>query len=170
MINTVKDVKGKDLVIAIISVLLLGYITAFHNANAEENNYALNLSQKNESTLHMDLGKGVSVSKDKESNLVLTDKNGKTEKLPRNTKDRDGNAVYLVYKKADNGYDIEVHNKVQNEGWAKCTLGTAGGAGGGGLAGAGIGTSVPVIGTAAGAIIGGVSGAATGAATSCFKS
>lgn len=82
----------------------------------------------------------------------------------------DGNAVYLVYKKADNGYDIEVHNKVQNEGWAKCTLGTAGGAGGGGLAGAGIGTSVPVIGTAAGAIIGGVSGAATGAATSCFKS
>ena len=47
----------------------------------------------------MDLGKGVSVSKDKESNLVLTVKNGKTEKLPRNTKDRDGNAVYLVYKK-----------------------------------------------------------------------
>ncbi|MCD8786402.1 hypothetical protein K2V65_05320 [Staphylococcus gallinarum] len=46
MINTVKDVKGKGLVIAIISVLLLGYITAFHNANAEENNYALNLSQK----------------------------------------------------------------------------------------------------------------------------
>lgn len=169
MINTIKDVKGKALVVAIVSILLLASITAFNNANADENNYAVKLSQENESTLHMDLGKGVSVSKDKESNLVLTNKDGKVEKLPRNTKDKDGNAVYLVYKKADSGYDIEVHNKVQNEGWAKCTLGTTGGAGGGGLAGAGVGSTVPVIGTAAGAIIGGVSGAASGAAATCFE-
>lgn len=105
-----------SLVVAIVSILLLTCITVFNNANADENNYAVKLSQENESTLHMDLGKGVNVSKDKESNLVLTNEDGKTEKLPRNTKDKDGNPVYLVYKKTDSvkilKYKINYKTKV----------------------------------------------------------
>lgn len=50
----------------------------------------------------------------------------------------------------------------------QCGLCTAGGAGGGVLASAGVGSSVPVIGTGVGAIIGSVSDGMSAAAASCF--
>lgn len=51
--------------------------------------------------------------------------------------------------------------------WGKCAAGTIGGVLTGGLAGAGVGSVVPIIGTTAGGIVGAIGGGLTGAAASC---
>ncbi|SUK17605.1 pathogenicity island protein [Staphylococcus agnetis] len=139
-----------------------------HAAEVKQNNIG-QLTQKNESTLHLSLKENISGSVDKNGNLTLSD--GKiTKKMPSSTKDKKGNEVNLVYKKDKDGFLIQVINSSvdRKTNWAKCALGTGGGAGAGGLSGAGVGSSIPGLGTAAGAIIGGVSGAAVGASSSCF--
>ncbi|WP_248498805.1 hypothetical protein [Staphylococcus haemolyticus] len=90
--------------------------------------------------------------------------------MPVTAKDKNGDDVTLAYKKVDDGFDVQVMKATQDRktNWAKCGLGTAGGAGTGGLGGASAASVVPGLGTAAGAVVGGVSGAATGAAASCF--
>lgn len=127
------------------------------------------LTQKNESTLHLSFEKGISGKVDENGILKLSD--GKvTKQMPTTAKDKNGNDVTLVYKKADDGFDVQVLKASQERktNWGKCALGTAGGAGTGGLGGASAASVIPGLGTAAGAVIGGVSGGATGAAASCF--
>jgi len=51
--------------------------------------------------------------------------------------------------------------------WGKCAAGTLGGAITSGLAGAGVGSAVPVIGTTIGGVAGVIGGALVGAAASC---
>ncbi|MDV6260029.1 hypothetical protein [Rhodococcoides yunnanense] len=102
-----------------------------------------------------------------------------SEALPTSATDKTGAPVELRYVQGADGLHIQVIDRNQSsaepapgtetqEGFWQCALGTAGGAGGGGLAGAGVGSALPGLGTAAGGIIGGLSGAATGAAASCF--
>ncbi|ETI90538.1 MAG: Pathogenicity island protein, partial [Propionibacterium sp. DORA_15] len=93
-----------------------------------------------------------------------------TKQMPTNATDKNGNEVVLAYKKSGDGFDIQVIKSSQERktNWGKCALGTAGGAGTGGLGGASAGSVVPALGTAAGSVIGGVSGGAAGAAASCF--
>lgn len=89
--------------------------------------------------------------------------------LPEETEDENGETVLLDYEENADGVEVQVISTgAQLAGIAKCALGTAGGAGGTGLAGAGVGSTVPAIGTTAGAIIGGVSGGMSEAASSCF--
>lgn len=126
-----------------------------------------NLTQKNESTLHLTFDKSINANVDENGILTISD-GKKTETLPVNAKDKNGEEVTLAYKKVDDGYDIHVMKSSQNRNWAKCALGTAGGAGGGGLTGGAAGSTIPGIGTVAGTVIGGVSGGAAGAAASCF--
>ncbi|RIL34355.1 hypothetical protein BUY86_10620 [Staphylococcus equorum] len=152
----------------IIAALIVSLLGIFNNANAAESKDKVKLSQPNESTLHIEERDGVTSTQDDKGVVTLKDQKGKTEKLPTEAKDKDDNDVVLKYKETKDGYDIQVLDKYQKEGWAKCTLGTAGGTGTGGLGGAGVGSAVPGIGTVAGGIVGGVSGAATGAAASCF--
>ena len=76
--------------------------------------------------------------------------------MPTNATDKNGNEVVLAYKKSGDGFDVQVIKSSQERNWGKCALGTAGGAGTGGLGGASAGSVVPALGTA------------TGAAASCF--
>ncbi|WP_415973552.1 hypothetical protein [Rhodococcus sp. 077-4] len=122
-------------------------------------------------------GDGVSVAVT-DTGVSLTDGNS-SETLPTSATDRTGAPVNLRYVQGSDGLHIQVIDPAKSspepapgtetqEGFFQCALGTAGGAGLGGLTGAGVGSTVPVLGTGIGGIIGGVSGAATGAAASCF--
>lgn len=162
------SVRQKSLVGVVIAALIISLFSVFNSAQAADSKGKVKLTQPNESTLHIKENDGVTSTQDKKGVVTLKDQNGKTEKLPTEAKDKDDKDVVLKYKETEDGYDIQVVNKYQKEGWAKCTLGTAGGTGTGGLGGAGIGSAVPGIGTVAGGIVGGVSGAASGAAASCF--
>lgn len=138
-----------------------------HAEQSQSQNQIGNLTQKSDSTLHLTFNKNVKANADE--NGVLTISDGKnSETLPVKAKDKNGEEVTLAYKKVGDGYDVQVMKSSQDRNWAKCALGTAGGAGGGGLAGGAAGTAIPGIGNVAGTVIGGVSGAATGAAASCF--
>ncbi|MFS0784946.1 hypothetical protein ABC345_01000 [Shouchella sp. 1P09AA] len=121
----------------------------------------------------MEVVYGDDVGAKKDENGVVSLLNTQTneeEVLPDTTIDQDGTEVKLNYVIQDGAVEVEVidPNAIEPMSAWKCVLGTAGGTGTGGLAGAGVGSAVPVIGTGAGAIIGGVSGGLTGAAASCF--
>ena len=129
----------------------------------------------NQSQANIKLNKNISYKISDNGNAKLIDKStGKTEELPTKTKDKNGKPVILAYEKDGNNLKLDVINEdksTQTRGWKKglkCGLGTAGTAGGGGLAGASAGSVVPGIGTAAGEIVGTVSGGMAGAAASCF--
>jgi hypothetical protein len=148
------------------------FVISDHNQThaAEKQEGIGKLSQKkNESTLHLSVNKNIKGTVGSNGELTLSD--GKeTKQMPTNATDKNGNEVVLAYKKSGDGFDIQVIKSSQERktNWGKCALGTAGGAGTGGLGGASAGSVVPALGTAAGAVIGGVSGGAAGAAASCF--
>ncbi|MCE4966471.1 hypothetical protein BU679_02345 [Staphylococcus chromogenes] len=129
----------------------------------------------NDSQANITLNKGVSYEvSDNGSAKLVDDATGKTEILPSEATDKNGNSVVLVYEENGNDLKVNVIDKsttTQTRGWKeglKCGLGTAGGAGLGGLTGASAGSVVPAIGTAGGGVIGAVSGGMSGAAASCF--
>ncbi|MEH6792982.1 MAG: hypothetical protein V7694_02510 [Rhodococcus sp. (in: high G+C Gram-positive bacteria)] len=128
-----------------------------------------------EFVLHPSEGVSVAVT---DTGASLTD-GSTSETLPTATTDKTGAPVNLRYVQGSDGLHIQVIDPTKEpsvpapgtetqEGFFQCALGTVGGAGLGGLTGAGVGSTVPVLGTGVGGIIGGVSGAATGAAASCF--
>lgn len=74
------------------------------------------------------------------------------------------NAVLNQFEVMD---DIKL-SSVEDGGWVRCALGTAGSAGLGFLTGSGAGTfTFPIVGTISGGAIGGWSGGAVGIATFC---
>lgn len=151
---------------ALVFLITLSTIGVGKSHASEEN--IGTLKQATTSSFNLSVKDEVKGSIDEQGILTLTDGN-KSVKMPSSTKDKDGKDVNLYYEKAeDNSYNILVIKSTSDRGVGKCVLGTVGGAGTGGLAGAAAGTAVPGLGNVAGAVIGGVSGAATGAAASCF--
>lgn len=138
------------------------------------------LEQTNESELALKARSGATLTAAADGHSATIAKDGKSETLPTDAKDKNGAPVTLHYVQDGDGVRIQVIDlqkkvdqpapgeAIKYTNWVKCGLGTVGGGGTGGLAGAGVGTTVPVIGTTVGAVVGGVSGAATGAAASCF--
>lgn len=133
----------------------------------------VNFVKLNDSTLKLEIENGKGYI-DKNGTAFIKDSiTGEVAELPQQTLDKDDNKVNLVYKQKGPNLIVEYHdittNSIQARGFWKCTLGTAGGAGTGALAGMGIGavaaTPVTVLG---GGVFGGISGGMTGAAASCF--
>lgn len=161
-----------------ISMAELQVTQASEQKSQEEN---VQIEQINESTIQLHLDDSVTFQQNENGNPYLVDnKNNKEEVLPSTTQDTNGNPVSLVYVENENGVEVQVLDQNQTTGqmqtmaqtqetnWLKCSLGTAGGMGTGGLAGAGVGSAVPVIGTVSGGVVGAVSAGMTGAAASCF--
>lgn len=149
-------------------VALVGLLFA-SPVNAAEQQEDVQVDKVNESTMQLKLNDNISFEKGEYGEATLINhENNETEELPQEATDQNGAPVSLVYIKNDDGVEVQVLSQDAFRGVAKCALGTAGGAGSTGLAGAGVGSAVPGIGTTAGAIVGGVSGAMSGAAASCF--
>ena len=142
------------------------------NASTSDEGY-VNFIKLNDSTLKLEIDNGEGYI-DKDGTAFIKDNiTGIIAELPKQTLDKNDEKVNLVYKQDGNNLIVEYHeintNTIQPLGFWKCTLGTAGAAGGGALAGMGIGavaaTPVTVLG---GGVFGGISGGMSGAAASCF--
>lgn len=120
--------------------------------------------------------------------LLINKDTGKSEKLPSEGKDKNGNQVTYLYTEDHNHLILSAMNKdaTSTRGAGECITGVAGegvlGAGSIGAAGAGVGAAggtivIPGIGTAAGATgvgavgaaVGGVGGSLKGASDHCFN-
>ncbi|WP_020006395.1 hypothetical protein [Salinicoccus albus] len=157
-------------VFAVITFVLGGITFNSSAVDAEqtqkENVY---IEQINESTMQLHLEDEITFEQNENGQSYLVDtSNNQEETLPTQTTDANGNQINLVYEQNEDGVEVQLQNLIQPFGWLQCSLGTAGGIGSGGLAGAGVGSAVPGIGTVAGGIIGGISTGMTGAAASCF--
>ncbi|MBM0067584.1 hypothetical protein [Alkalicoccobacillus gibsonii] len=167
--------KTKKWVMSVIAVVLsLAVIPSGSFAQSVEDDISsdeLYFEYTTESTMEVYYGDDIEARTDANGDVYLHNtQSNEEEVLPATTTDQDGNEVNLNYVIKDESVEVEVINPDAIESMSawKCVLGTAGGTGTGGLAGAGVGSAVPVIGTGAGAIVGGVSGGLTGAAASCF--
>ncbi|RIL61736.1 hypothetical protein BUY70_01650 [Staphylococcus epidermidis] len=175
------NIISKLLMSAVVLTGSVAGINTIHTDSAqasekqESTENTVKIQPINQSQANIKLNKNISYKISDNGNAKLIDKStGKTEELPTKTKDKNGKPVILAYEKDGNNLKLDVINEdksTQTRGWKKglkCGLGTAGTAGGGGLAGASAGSAVPGIGTAAGGIVGTVSGGMAGAAASCF--
>lgn len=169
----------------LVTLLLSSSIST--NAYAEAGKGTYEFKNINESTLEVTLHDATATIDATGTAFVQDQATGKTEQLPTQTTDKNGNPVNLVYQKTNKGLEVQVQStqnathsnslNVSQKSIGKCILGTGGGAvtGAGtlGLAGAAVGTvTIPGIGTVSAGLVGGIAGAVgggmTGAAASCF--
>lgn len=176
---------------ALLSCGLLGGISAPANAAEAPNTQTqqsantdaqASVKQVDDSNLAFRLPEGAKLADD---GSAVIGKDGSTQALPSESKDKTGQDVALKYAEKDGVVSVNVLSKAAADApqtntylgkGAKCGLGTGGSAGtgaiAGGAAGATVGSVVPVAGTVTGwavgtAIGGAVSGGAVGAATFC---
>ncbi|MGK9044187.1 hypothetical protein [Mammaliicoccus vitulinus] len=181
--QTTKLTKGLS-ALAIASSITISMGVNDHYVDAAENNSITSTQQDSgkivkidDNTARIDLHNNMSYSIDKNGQATLKDKNtNKTEILPNQTKDKNGNDISLVYFENDGKLGVYAQSAIQTESAGKCISGITGGAVTGGttlgLAGAGVGTvTLPVVGTVGGGVVGAVGGTVggglTGGATFC---
>lgn len=169
----------------LVTLLLSSSIST--NVYAESRQGTYEFKNINQSTLEVTLYHATATIDATGKAFVKDQATGKTEQLPTQTKDKNGKSVNLIYKKTNEGLEVQVQStsdnthsdslSVSQNSIGQCILGTGGGAitGAGtlGLAGAAVGTvTIPGIGTVSAGLVGGIAGAVgggmTGAAASCF--
>lgn len=162
--------------ILLSACLLVGGLSFGMQASASETTHDegyINFIKLNDSMLKLELENAEGYIEEDGTAFIKDTITGTVAELPKQTLDKNDKKVNLVYKQDGKDLIVEYHeinnNTVQTMGFWKCTLGTAGGAGTGALAGMGVGaaaaTPLTVLG---GGVFGGIAGGMTGASASCF--
>ncbi|HLR19958.1 MAG TPA: hypothetical protein VK115_08555 [Staphylococcus sp.] len=107
---TFSSMKSKGLVSIMVATLIISLIGVFNTANAADINNPVEVSKKDEKTIHLKLKEGIEGKQDEDGAVILTDEDGKSKKLPTEV-EKDGETVKIKYTETEDGYDMEVLSK-----------------------------------------------------------
>ncbi|MDG0818311.1 hypothetical protein M4L90_00205 [Staphylococcus equorum] len=108
--DTLNFVKSKGLVSLMVAALIISLVGVFNSASAASIDNPVEVSKKDDSTVHLKLKEGIKGTQAEDGAVTLTVEDGESKELPTEV-EKDGETVKIKYTETDDGYDMEVLSK-----------------------------------------------------------